>query len=131
PAQTNDEAADPDVRWTIGRGFFPLLPFAFRLEGWQFAVRELRGSQRLTELAVLSFSTLVWLLPTIMLGWSWGVAVVCSQILAGLYLSALIAPNHIGMPTWPAGARPPFLERQVQSSRNVAPNPVWDFAFGR
>ena len=31
---------------------------------------------------------------------------------------------------WPPGTSLSFLERQVLSSRNVAPNPVWDFVFG-
>ncbi len=52
------------------------------------------------------------------------------QIVASLYLAAIIAPNHKGMPVWAKGARLSFLERQVLSSRNVNSHPVWDFLFG-
>ena len=34
------------------------------------------------------------------------------------------------MPSWPDGTRLSFLERQLLSSRNLAPNPIWDFVFG-
>ena len=55
---------------------------------------------------------------------------VLSQTFAGQYLALAIAPNHKGMPMWPPGTTLSFLERQVLSSRNVAPNPVSDFVFG-
>jgi fatty acid desaturase len=53
-----------------------------------------------------------------------------SQGLAGLYLALTIAPNHKGMPTWPAGATLTFHARQIASSRNVAPGRVTDFVMG-
>jgi fatty acid desaturase len=75
-------------------------------------------------------SATAWLGPTALFG-AWWLAVFCaSQALAGLYLSLTIAPNHTGMPTWPADAPLTFAERQVLSSRNVRPNPVADFVFG-
>jgi fatty acid desaturase len=63
-------------------------------------------------------------------GWWWLAVFALSQALAGLYLALAIAPNHVGMPIWPVGTPLPFLERQLLSSRNVAPSPVWDFVFG-
>src|SRR5207344_483590 len=53
-----------------------------------------------------------------------------SQLLQGLYLGLVVAPNHKGMPTWATNAKPSFLERQVISSRNITPHPVWDFLYG-
>ena len=140
-ASTNDVAEDPDLRWSsavpssqgmpaLGVLYALALPFAFRLEGWQYAVRELRGFRRAAELVVLLASTLAWLAPVTVLGGGWIAIYVCGQCLAGLYLSLAIAPNHVAMPVWPARASVSFLERQVLSSRNVAPNRVWDFVFG-
>ena len=60
----------------------------------------------------------------------WLAAYISGQALAGVYLALAIAPNHIAMPTWPADTSLAFLERQVLSSRNIVPNPVWDFLFG-
>ncbi|HEX8966601.1 MAG TPA: acyl-CoA desaturase [Chloroflexota bacterium] len=153
---TNDAAADPDLQWAsviaysevllagtprrwtwltrhqaiIGPAYALLLPFAFRLEGWHFALRELSGPRRVVDLALLMLSTLAWLLPAAQFGVWWLAVFVTSQILAGLYLSLAIAPNHVGMRIWPAGTPLTFLERQVLSSRNVAPGPIWDFVFG-
>jgi fatty acid desaturase len=107
-----------------------LLAFAFRVEGTLFACRRLRGARRATELTLLAANATLWLLALHALGW-WGLALlVVSQVVAGVYLAAIIAPNHKGMPVWAAGRRLSFLERQVLSSRNVAPNPVWDYVFG-
>ena len=153
---TNDAAADPDLQWAglvaysevvasarpnrsawltryqaiLGPLYTLFLPFAFRVEGWQFTLRHLSGASRAIEVSLMLASTLAWLLPITVLGWWWLGVFVLSQSLAGLYLALVIAPNHKGMPMWPPGTTLSFLERQVLSSRNVAPNPVWDFVFG-
>ena len=75
-------------------------------------------------------STIAWLLPVAVMSWWWLAVFLLSQSLAGLYLALAIAPNHKGMPTWPPGTQLSFLERQVLSSRNITPHPVWDFVFG-
>src|SRR6266571_7943530 len=152
---TNDAAADPDLQWVglvsyseeiastrpararwltryqaiLGPLYTLFLPVAFRLEGWQFTRSNLRGTRQLVEVCLLALSTGAWLLPLAVLGWWWLIVYVASQSLAGLYLALAIAPNHKGMPTWPAGARVAYLERQVLSSRNITPNPFWDFVF--
>jgi fatty acid desaturase len=153
---TNDAAADPDLQWAglvaysevvasarpnrstwltryqaiLGPLYTLFLPFAFRFEGWQFTLRHVRGIGRRVEMALMLVSSGLWLLPTACLGWWWLVVFLLSQTIAGLYLALAIAPNHKGMPMWPAGTSLSFLERQVLSSRNVAPNRVWDFVFG-
>ena len=93
-------------------------------------MRRLRGGRRATELALLVASGVGWLLPSLALGTAWLAIFMLTQILAGVYLALAIAPNHKGMPIWPAGAAPGFLERQVLSSRNLRPHPVVDFVFG-
>jgi fatty acid desaturase len=153
---TNDAAADPDLQWAglvayseeiasarpnrwiwltryqaiLGPVYTLFLPFAFRVEGWQFTLGHLRGGRRVTEIGLMTLSALAWLLPISVLAWWWVGVYVLSQSLAGLYLALAIAPNHKGMPTWPPGTRLSFLERQVLSSRNVAPGPFWDFVLG-
>jgi fatty acid desaturase len=154
---TNDASADPDLQWAglvaysevvasarpnrgpawltryqaiLGPLYTLFLPFGFRVEGWQFTLGQLGGIRRAIEASLMVASTFAWLLPVVMLGWWWFGVFVFSQSLAGLYLALAIAPNHKGMPMWPPGTSLSFLERQVLSSRNVAPNPVWDFVFG-
>jgi fatty acid desaturase len=153
---TNDAAADPDLQWAglvayseeiaatrpnrstrltryqaiLGPLYTVFLPFGFRVEGWQFTLSHLRGSRRVVEIALMILSTVIWLMPTSSLSWWWLGVFLLSQSLAGLYLALAIAPNHKGMPTWPPGTILSFLERQVLSSRNVAPNRFWDFVFG-
>ena len=155
--ETNDEDDDPDLSFG---GFFTLneqeaaskrgwrrlivryqawlfvpvmalaLALSMRAEGWRFAVVELRGSRRLVELALLTLNAVIWLAPTLVLGWCWLGAFVLSQMLGGLYLGMTIAPNHKGMPTWAGGTELTFLERQVIGSRNILPGPIAEFWFG-
>jgi fatty acid desaturase len=106
------------------------LAFVFRVESAVFAWRTLRGARRAAELALLSANLLVWLLVIVGLGWFGVGLLVSSQVAASLYLAALIAPNHKGMPVWAKDAQISFLERQVLGSRNVTSHPVWDFVFG-
>ena len=107
-----------------------LLGFAFRIEGTRYAWRRLRGARRAVELGLVGANGALWLGAVLVLGWRGVALFVASHVLAGLYLSAIIAPNHKGMPVWEPGARPSFVERQVLSSRNVAPGPLCDFFFG-
>jgi fatty acid desaturase len=155
-ASTNDVGVDPDLQWAglvdyseetlrtrprrgrwltryqaaLGPVYVVLLPMAFRLEGGRFACRRLTGRRRLCELALLTTSLALWFLPLLDLNWWWVLVYAISQAVAGVYLALVVAPNHKGMPVWPAGARLSFLERQVLSSRNVRPHPIGDFLFG-
>lgn len=107
-----------------------LFAFAFRVEGLLFTLRQLGGVRKLFEVALLSLNMLLWVVLMVFLGWR-GVGIfVGSQVIAGIYLGAIIAPNHKGMPVWAHGTKLSFLERQVLSSRNVTSHPVWDFLFG-
>ncbi len=155
-ASTNDVAADPDLQWAglvdyaeeslrarsgrrshlsryqavLAPVYVLFLPFVFRAEGWRFAVHRLAGRRRMAEVALLILSTLLWLLPVLVLHWWWVGIYVLSQAIAGIYLGMVVAPNHKGMPVWSAGSELSFLDRQVLSSRNVRPHPIGDFFFG-
>jgi len=48
----------------------------------------------------------------------------------GLYMGAVFAPNHKGMPIVPANSRVDFLSRQVLMSRNVRGGRVMDWFMG-
>jgi fatty acid desaturase len=155
-ANPNHEERDPDLApdllvWTaeqaraatglprmIGRVqaviFFPLL----LLEGINLHVsgvralsapvvkhRWLEGSLLLGHIAVY-LGVLVLVLPP-------GMAIAflaVHQGLFGLYLGAIFAPNHKGMPTLRGDERPDFLRRQVLTSRNVLGGRLIDFLLG-
>jgi fatty acid desaturase len=106
------------------------LAFVFRVESALFAWRNLRGRRRALELTLLGANLMAWLLVVFALGWGGLGLLLSSQVIASLYLAALIAPNHKGMPVWAKDAEISFLERQVLGSRNVTSHPVWDFVFG-
>ncbi|MFK0168763.1 fatty acid desaturase family protein [Streptomyces sp. NPDC090306] len=155
-ANPNHEELDPDVApdilvWSteqarnsrgparfIGRYqaylFLPLL----LLEGFNLhvsSVRALRSasmrSRRLEGALLLGhfalyLSALFVVLPP-------GKAVVfllVHQALFGVYLGAIFAPNHKGMPTLTGDDRTDFLRRQVLTSRNVSGGLLTDVALG-
>jgi fatty acid desaturase len=152
---TNDLEADPDIQWggmvaiTEGQAvqsrgwrrmvalFVPLLVLVllviaifFRIESWRFALRRLRGRRQAAELGLLSLNVLLWVGAVARFGPHWLAFFLGGQAVAGVYLGLVVAPNHKGMPVWAKGSDLSFLERQVLSSRNVTPHPVWDFLFG-
>ena len=105
--------------------FFPLL----LLEGLNLYGKSVRSlwlnrrvrGQRLELLTlVLRFATygaaVFWLLPLGMAFAFLGVQVA----VFGLYMGASFAPNHVGMPIVPRGARLDFFSKQVRTSRNVS-----------
>ena len=155
--ETNDEEDDPDLtggglftlsereaatrtgwrRWVVRRQaylFWPAVTVALsiliRIEGWIFAIKNLRGDRRRVELVLLVLHHALWALPVLWLGWGWLGIYLGAQVVAGAYLSMIIAPNHKGMPIWTAGRKLTFLERQVISTRNITPSPLADFLFG-
>ena len=52
------------------------------------------------------------------------------QVLFGLYLGGVFAPNHKGMLMWSAHAPLDFLRKQVLTARNVTPGVMTDFLYG-
>lgn len=52
------------------------------------------------------------------------------QILFGLYLGAVFAPNHKGMAVYRSDVELDWLHRQLLTSRNIRSSRLIDFAFG-
>ncbi|MEV5731317.1 acyl-CoA desaturase [Streptomyces pharetrae] len=155
-ANPNHEELDPDVApdilvWSqaqarkatglprlLGRVqaylFFPLLT----LEGFNLHVAGMRAladpslKQRRIEGTLLAAHFVLYL-GALFLVMSPGKAVVfllVHQCLFGVYLGAIFAPNHKGMPTLTGSDRPDFLRRQVLTSRNVRGNWFTDVVLG-
>ena len=107
-----------------------LYTFAFRAEGWFFAIRKLKSTRRLLEITLLTLNIVLWLTFIIVLGWRGFGIFFASNVVGSVYFIAVIAPNHNGMPVWTRGVKLSFLERQVLSSRDLTSHPVWDFLYG-
>lgn len=52
------------------------------------------------------------------------------QMVFGLYLGMVIAPNHIGMPILERNSRLDFFSRQLITTRNLRHHPLTDYLFG-
>jgi fatty acid desaturase len=109
--------------------FMLLLTLNLRIESWIYTFRHLRGLRRLDAL-LLVCNALVSFAPVVSLGWRWVGVFIGSELICGLYLSMIVAPNHKGMPVWARDAQLSFLEQQVLSSRNITSHMVWDFLYG-
>jgi len=107
-----------------------LYTFAFRAEGWLFAIRKLKGARRLFEITLLALNIVLWLAFIIVLGWRGFGIFLAGNVVGSVYFVAAISPNHNGMPMWARGIKLSFLERQVLSSRDLASHPVWDLLYG-
>jgi fatty acid desaturase len=65
------------------------------------------------------------------LGWWQGMAfMLVHQMLFGLYMGSVFAPNHKGMLVWQGNRPLDRLRQQVLTARNVRSHPVTDFWFG-
>ncbi|MDM7831956.1 fatty acid desaturase family protein [Cellulomonas edaphi] len=157
-AKPNQVDADPDIkndvvvfhtedgpivrtglrRWFVGHQgwlFFPLL----LLEGLNLhvsGVRTLLGrgevKRRPIELVLVSLrlggylALVFWFLSPPM-----ALAFLGVQLgIFGVYMGAVFAPNHKGMPIIPRGARMDFLRRQVLTSRNIRGGRVMSLLTG-
>lgn len=58
------------------------------------------------------------------------VFILVHQVLFGLYLGAVFAPNHKGMPVYRSDVELNWLHRQVLTSRNVYSSRFTDFMYG-
>ncbi|WP_370634504.1 fatty acid desaturase [Actinotalea sp. Marseille-Q4924] len=157
-AKPNQVAADPDIETGVlvfttedvpkvrtglvgwfaqrqGWFFFPLL----LLEGLNLhisGVRTIFGrgevKRRPVEMAFVTLrlggylALVFWVLPVGMAFAFLGVQLA----LFGLYMGAVFAPNHKGMPIVPKNARIDFLRRQVLMSRNIRGGRLTDWFMG-
>jgi fatty acid desaturase len=110
--------------------FILLVVVAFRVESWLFALRRLSGGRRVGEIALLGLNVALWAGAIAASGRHLAEVFLGAQAVAGLYLAAIVAPNHKGMPVWTEHGPASFLERQVLGSRNVRPHRLTDFFFG-
>ncbi len=115
--------------------FFPLL----LLEGLNLHVSGVRTifgrgpvKRRPVEIAFVTLrlggylAVVFWVLP-----WGMALAFLGVQLgLFGLYMGAVFAPNHKGMPLVPRDAKIGFLQRQVLMSRNVSGGRLVDLFMG-
>ncbi|MCU1655461.1 MAG: delta fatty acid desaturase [Pseudonocardiales bacterium] len=115
--------------------FFPLLT----MEGLSLHVASVRSlltgksrRYRRTELALFTIHVLAYLGAVLwVLSPAKAVAFICiHQAIFGLYMGCSFAPNHKGMPTFPAGRDIDYLRRQVLTSRNVQGGWLVDFVLG-
>lgn len=112
----------------------------FRLDAWRYAIGQgatiLRNDkytvERRLELALLFVNIILWMIfPSLLLGWStWLPIFVVGQMLLGVHMAFVFAPNHKGMPTFVDATHLSFAEQQVLTSRNVAGSPMVDFLYG-
>ncbi|WP_311836062.1 acyl-CoA desaturase [Cellulomonas fimi] len=115
--------------------FFPLLLLeGLNLHAAGVATILGRGEikRRWVELALVSIrlvgyvALVFWAMPV-----GLGFAFLGVQLaLFGLYMGAVFAPNHKGMPIVPANSRIDFLRRQVLMSRNVRGGRLMDWFMG-
>jgi fatty acid desaturase len=113
--------------------FFPLLTLAsFNIKGGsiKFMLQNRFPTRPLEALLIAVHYLLYYGVVVGAVGW-WSLPfVVLHQLSAGLFLGAVFAPNHKGMPILEGEARLDFLRSQVLTSRNVRSHPITDFLYG-
>lgn len=81
--------------------------------------------------ALVGFVAWYLVLPAIVLGpWATLLFVLVHHAAAGIYVGAVFAPNHKGMPMLHGDEALDPLRRQVLTSRNIRAHPVTDFLYG-
>ncbi len=114
--------------------FLPLLSLegvGVRLAGAQYLLHR-RAKYAITEPLLMALHMVPYVgVPIYLLGpWQGLVFLVIHQLLFGLYLGSVFAPNHKGMPVLEEEDRMDFLKQQVMTSRNVKSHPIVDFWYG-
>jgi fatty acid desaturase len=114
--------------------FFPLLTMEainLKVDCIRFVMRN-RIRFRATELLCLAVHFVLyfgfifyWLAPV-----QAALFVIVHQMLFGLYLGMVIAPNHIGMPTFEDQVNLDFVSLQVVTARNLRRHWLTDYCFG-
>ena len=116
--------------------FFPLLAleggFGLRIAGIQYLLTRNKVKYPVFEPLffaghfVAYLGLLFWLLDP----WQALSFIVVHQLLFGLHMGLVFAPNHKGMPILEADNQMDFLRQQVLTARNIRHNPVIDFMYG-
>jgi len=122
---------------------YPLLALfatvGFRIDAWRYAVgawsptrSDRYDVERRVELGLLIANLVLWVVvPSTLLGPTrWLPTFVIAQMLLGVNMAFVFAPNHKGMPMLDGESQLTFLDRQVLTSRNVFGGRVVDFLYG-
>jgi fatty acid desaturase len=114
--------------------FFPILTLALldmQQNSWQFLFQQkIKDAAIEWSLLALHFVGYLGLLFYSLTLWQVVVFILVHQIISGVYMGSIFAPNHKGMPVLDADCQLGFLERQVMTARNVYAHPVTDFWYG-
>jgi fatty acid desaturase len=105
--------------------------FAVRVVGFKHLMRK-RGSRSALEglLIAAHFVFYFWMVFSHLEIWSGLAFVLTHQMLFGLYLGSVFAPNHKGMPIIETGREMTYIHQQALTSRNVKGNAFIDFWYG-
>lgn len=113
---------------------------AFRVAAWRYVLTggtvrttsDKYAGERQLELALLAVNLVVWVAaPALVFGfWTWLPVFVLGQMLFGVHMAFVFAPNHKGMPTLIDDSALTFMEQQVLTSRNVRGGRLVDFMYG-
>ena len=115
--------------------FMPMLCMegfvGLRLAGIQYMLqRKLKYPVAEPLLMTAHFAAFIGLVFYLLSPWNAALFLVVHQLLFGLYMGAVFAPNHKGMPMMDEDVSLDYLRRQVVTARNIKPNPVTDFCYG-
>ena len=115
--------------------FIPMLSMegfvGLRLAGIQYMLRrKLKFPVAEPLIMIAHFAAFLGLVFYLLSPWHAVLFLVVHQMLFGLYMGAVFAPNHKGMPMMDGDVTLDYLRRQVVTARNIKPNPVTDFCYG-
>jgi fatty acid desaturase len=115
--------------------FFPLLSlaaFSLRMGSLRFLLLQKKGKFPPPEalLLVIHFVLYFGLLFYLLDVWQALLFIAVHQMLFGLYMGSVFAPNHKGMLTQGKDSRLSFLHQQVFTARNVKAHALTDFWYG-
>ena len=115
--------------------FIPMLSMegfvGLRLAGIQYMFRrKLKYPVAEPLLMTAHFVVFLGLVFYLLSPWHAALFLVVHQLLFGLYMGAVFAPNHKGMPMMDENASLDYLRRQVVTARNIKPNLLTDFGYG-
>lgn len=115
------------IYYWIGSFFFA---WSFRL----VSIRYLIGNCKyyIGEVGVIVFHYLVWIgFPGLYIGFIQSLInyFIYSAVLS-FYITMIFTINHVGLPTLPANHNVSYERLQIEHSRNIKNQPIFDFIFG-
>ena len=115
--------------------FYPTLMLAqlsLFFGGLAYLVRRERVRYPVVEpiLVLAGVSAYLALIFVFLPPWQGALFLLVHRALGGLYMGSVFAPNHKGMPVLDRDTELDYMQQQVLTSRDVAPNPIVDFWYG-